>query len=197
MRTGNYAIGRLFGQGTQVDYHENYVMITSLALEKCGSSINNIVLILNTEINSLETCCEIALGWMLEDLAKDTPTLIQVMAWCQTTTRYLRICWRKSLHCADIWKGFLMETTVIWLKSHLVNKRPVLNRPALVQIMTSRLTGDEYYHNQIWHISLTKIWFTLIPWVHLECFRNTVRPNYPQVSILTFLLFTDYPCHSG
>ena len=42
--------------------------------------------------------CEIALRWLLLELADDKSTLVQVMAWCyQATSYYLSQCWLRSL----------------------------------------------------------------------------------------------------
>ena len=49
-------------------------------------------------IDGWDTCCEIALRKMPQDLTDDKPTLVHVMAWCrQATSHYLSLCWLSSM----------------------------------------------------------------------------------------------------
>ena len=47
-----------------------------------------------TVVDGWDTCYEIALRKMSQDLTDDKSTLVQVMAWCrQATSHYLNQCW--------------------------------------------------------------------------------------------------------
>ena len=107
--------------------------------------------------------------WMPLDLTDDKSTLVQVMAWChQTTSHYLSQCWPRSLwpygvtrpqwfnssppgqtghHFSDynFNRIFLNENDTIPIQISLkyVPRSPTDNKPALVQVMAWRRTGDK------------------------------------------------------
>ena len=70
----------------------------SLAPGKFELNFRYIIFQIISVIDGWGISFELALGWMLLDLADDKSTLVQVMAWYrQATSHYLSQCWPRSL----------------------------------------------------------------------------------------------------
>ena len=72
--------------------------INILAPGRCGSIFKSIIFKCLLQSSSLDTRCEIAFGWMPQNITVDWSKLIEVMVWCrQTTNHCLNRCWPRFL----------------------------------------------------------------------------------------------------
>ena len=108
--------------------------VNSLAPGRCGSKFKSVIFE-TIQNSSLDTCCEIALKWMLQNLTNEKSTLVQVMAWCrQATSHYLSqdLCYHmvslshNELNGTTMWReykpkanSFLENVAVIWNNRNL------------------------------------------------------------------------------
>ena len=73
-------------------------LLKSLAPGRCESSFRNMLSKLIVQISSKDTCYEIILCWMPQNLTIKKSQLIQVMDWCSQATNYhLSQFWPKSV----------------------------------------------------------------------------------------------------
>ena len=126
------------------------------------------------------------------DLTDDKSTLVQVMAWCrQATCHYLSQCWPRSLSpygvtrpqwvkrlrprqngrcCPDnIFRCIFLNGNVwipIMISLKFVPKYPIINIPALVQIMAWRRSGDKPLSDSMMTNLLMHICVTRLQWVN-------------------------------
>ena len=63
-------------------------LLKSLAPGRCESSFRNILSKLIVRISSKDTCCEIILCWMPQNLTIKKSKLVQVMGWCSQATNH-------------------------------------------------------------------------------------------------------------
>ena len=139
-------------------------LVNSVHPGKCGSNSTAIIFTLILQNTSLGTH-EIALGRMPQNIIKENSILIQVMAWCcQATSRYLSQSWPRLCHhilsighnglihlpldkmAANLADDTFMNEKLgifIWISLKFVNKVPIYNKSAFVQVMVLRQTGDK------------------------------------------------------
>ena len=83
-------------------------LLNSLAPEAFDYSLRFVNFKLISMMNILSIFCEIAIGWMSQNLTDHLSTLVQVMAWCrQATSHYLSQCWPRSLSPYDVTRSHI------------------------------------------------------------------------------------------
>ena len=86
-------ISRTNGQLRGKCFHLMTSSCTSLAPRRCGNNFENINFVLIIQNSKLDTCYEISLMWMPQNLTNEKSTLFQAMAWChQATWHYMIQC---------------------------------------------------------------------------------------------------------
>ena len=121
MRTRNFAYlargpwGVFCATSCSMGPSYNVTWFNSLTPGRFGNNFNSV----NSEymlwIKSLGASCEIALGWITQNIFNDKSTLIRVMAWCrQATNHYLNQCWPRFTSPYDI----TSQSTLSWYLYH-------------------------------------------------------------------------------
>ena len=92
-----------------------------LAPEGCSINSKSIIFKLIIRNSGLDTWCEIAHGWMPQNLTNEKSTLVWVIAWCQAIT-CANVDWEQCRHIASLGNNELMHTRTKW-----AHERQVVN----------------------------------------------------------------------
>ena len=82
----------------EVYCHFTSPLHNSLVAGRWGCNLKSINFKFNLQNSSLDTECDIALRWMLQNLTNEKSTWVQEMAWCRQATSHCRNqCWPISM----------------------------------------------------------------------------------------------------
>ena len=76
--------------------------------------------------SSWDTCCEIALRWMTQNLTNEKSTLVQVMAWCcQAICHYTIQCWPRSMLPYSVTRPQRIDCDIFSMSKQVVRDKSV------------------------------------------------------------------------